>query len=387
MNCRTRVGGEGNVGLVSELQEIATGKFNRTRENLVLLTLLTEKLDGKSNDAYDARKTSGGLNMSRTFLKLWAVSVGILFAGSTAVAQDFTFRVGFQTANPDTPIFVTAVRLKDSVEKGSNGRIKLELFPGGTLGDQLALVSGVRSGAIDMGVMVAWSVATVEPSAMLADLPFLFDDLESARNILDGPAGQKILTYLEPKGIKGLGWSELGLRGIIGNKPVRTPEDLEGLKIRVVPNPLYIAAWKAAGANPVPLAFSEIYLALQQGVIDAVDTNYEAFYGAKHYEVSNYLALTDHMYTAAIIAMNLRKFEGLPADLQEVMLQAAADAKVESWAKAQEIETRAKEVIGNNVDEVTRPDKAAFREAMKSVYTQYEAAIGKDLLELAGIVQ
>ena len=330
--------------------------------------------------------------MFRTLVKTWrapltAGALTIVFSGSSAVAQEFTFRVGFQTANPDTPVYVTGVKLKESVEKGSNGRIMLELFPGGTLGNQLALVSGVRTGAIDMGIMVAWSVATVEPSAMLADLPFLFDDLESARKILDGPAGQKILGYLEPKGIKGLGWSELGLRGIIGNKPVRTPADLEGVKIRVVPNPLYIAAWKAAGANPVPLAFSEIYLALQQGVIDAVDTNYEAFYGAKHYEVSKYLALTDHMYTGAIIAMNLRKFEGLPADLQEVMLQAAADAKVESWAKAQEIEMRAKEVIGENVDEVTQPDRAAFRDAMKSVYKQYEAAMGKDLLALAGIAQ
>ena len=330
--------------------------------------------------------------MCRTMVRTWPATlvagvVTILLAGSAAVAQDFTFRVGFQTANPDTPVYVTGEKLKSAVEKGSNGRIKLELFPGGTLGDQLALVSGVRIGAIDIGIMVAWSVATVEPSAMLADLPFLFNDLESARKILDGPAGQKILSYLEPKGIKGLGWSELGLRGVIGNKPVRTPADLKGLKIRVVPNPLYIAAWKAAGANPVPLAFGEIYLALQQGVIDAVDTNYEAFYGAKHYEVSDYLAITDHMYTAAIIAMNLRKFEGLPADLQKVMLHAAADAKIESWAKAQEIETRAKEVIGKNVNEVTHPDRAAFRDAMKSVYTRYEAAMGKDLLGLAGITQ
>ena len=148
--------------------------------------------------------------------------------------------------------------------------------------------------------MVAWSLATVEPSALLPELPFLFENLEAARKALDGPAGQKILSNLEPKGIKGLAWSELGFRGVIGNKPVRSPADAKGLKIRVVPNPIYIAAWKSVGANPVPLDFGEIYLGLQQGVIDAVDTNYEAFYGAKHYEVAKYLALTDHMYTGAI---------------------------------------------------------------------------------------
>ena len=325
-------------------------------------------------------------NISRTSTATFIAGVlSILIAGSAAVAQDFTFRVAFATPNPDTPVYVTAVKLKDSVEKGSDGRIKLDLFPGGTLGDQLALVSGVRTGAIDIGLLPTWSVATVEPSAMLADMPFLFEDLESARKILDGPAGQKILSYLEPKGIKGLGWSELGLRGVISIKPIRTPADVKGMKIRVVQNPLHEAAWKALGANPVHVPFAEIYTALEQGEIDAVDTNYEAFYGMNHHEVSEYLTLTDHMYTAAIIAMNMKKFEALPADLQRVMLQAAADAKIESWAKAQEIEVRAIEVIGKNVNEVIRPDRAAFRDAMTSVYKQYEAAMGKELLELAGI--
>jgi tripartite ATP-independent transporter DctP family solute receptor len=327
-----------------------------------------------------------------TIARTWAATllVGVLtalFFGPAAAQKTYNFRVGFQTGNPDTPVYATAVKLKESVEQRTNGRIKLTLFPGGQLGNQIALVSGVRTGAIDIGIMVAWSVATVEPSALLPDLPFLFDDLDSVRKILDGPGGNKILSYLEPKGIKGLSWSELGLRGIIGNKPIRTPADMKGLKIRVVPNALYIAAWKAAGANPVPLPFGEIYLALQQGVIDAVDTNYEAFYGAKHYEVSDYLALTDHMYTAAIIGMNLRKFEGLPADLQKALLQAAEDAKIESWTKAQAIEERAKQVIGDNVIEVTRPDRAKFQAAMQSVYKEYEAAVGKDLLELAGVSQ
>jgi TRAP-type transport system periplasmic protein len=315
-----------------------------------------------------------------------AAALACLISGYTS-AQDHTFRVGFETGNPDTPVYVTGEKLKQAVEQLSGGRIKLELFPGGSLGDQISLVSGVRTGTIDMGIMVAWSVATVEPSALLPELPFLFENLEAARKTLDGPAGKKILSNLEPKGIKGLAWSELGFRGVIGNKIVKSPGDVKGLKIRVVQNPIYIAAWRSVGANPVPINFSEIYLALQQGVIDSVDTNYEAFYGAKHYEVAKYLAVTDHMYTGAVIGMNLSKFQALPVDLQRMMLQAAEEAKLASWSKAHEIEERAKDVIGKNVKEVTHPDRAAFRSAMQSVYKEYETGIGKDLMALVGISQ
>jgi tripartite ATP-independent transporter DctP family solute receptor len=307
--------------------------------------------------------------------------LSIALVGPATGQQTYSFRMAFQTGDPDTPVYVTATKFKQSVEQRSNGRIKVQLFPGGVLGDQLALVSGVRTGAIDMGIMVAWSLATVEPSLMLPDLPFLFQDVKAARKVLDGPAGKKVLSYLEPKGIKGLAWCELGLRGVISNKRIQTPADVKGLKIRVVENPLYIATWRAAGANPVPMAFGEIYLALKQGALDAVDTNYEAFYGAKHYEVAKYLAETDHMYTAAVIGINLPKFSAVPPELQKAMLDAAEDAKQESWAKAQDIEQRAKRVIGQHVKEVTRPDAAAFREAMKKVYKDWEPAIGKDLLD------
>ena len=326
--------------------------------------------------------------IERARIRTWSLAVALVAVSRICVLgaeaqQTYSFRVGFQTGDPDTPVYVTGAKFKQSVEQKSNGRIKVQLFPGGVLGDQLALVSGVRTGAIDIGIMVAWSLATVEPSLLLPELPFLFQNVEAARKLLDGPVGKKVLAYLEPKGIKGLAWSELGLRGLIGSKRIQSPADVKGLKIRVVESPLYIATWRALGANPVPMAFGEIYLALRQGALDAVDTNYEAFYGAKHYEVAKYLAETDHMYTAAVIGVNLAKFNALPPDLQKVMVEAAEDAKRESWAKAQDIEQRAKRVIGENVKEVTRPDKAAFREAMTKVYKDYEAVIGKDLIDLA----
>ena len=312
--------------------------------------------------------------------------VGAVIGWNTqGAAQTFTLRMAFQTPDPDTPIYVTGVKFKQSVEQKSNGRIKVELYPGGVLGDQLALVSGVRTGAIDMGIMVGWSLATVEPSLVLPDLPFLFNNVESARKLLDGPAGKKMLSYLDPKGVKGLAWSELGFRGIIGNKRIQTAADVKGVKIRVVENPLYLATWRAAGANPVPLAQGEVYLALKQGAIDAVDTNYEAFYGQKFYEASSYMAVTDHMYTAAVIGINLPRFNALPPDLQKVVLEAAEDAKLESWAKAQNLEQRAKQVVQQYVKEVTYPDKTAFRQIMQKVYKEYEAAVGKDLLDLAGV--
>jgi len=321
--------------------------------------------------------------MTRALVLAGWLLASMALAQPAVAQQSYSFRMAFQTGDPDTPVYVTANKFKQSVEQRSGGRIKVQLFPGGVLGDQLALVSGVRTGAIDMGIMLGWSLATVEPSVMLPDLPFLFQNVDAARKVLDGPAGRKVLGYLEPKGVKGLAWCELGLRGVISNKRIQTPADVKELKIGEVENPLCIATWRAAGANHVPMAFGEIYLALKQGAIDAVDTNYEAFYGAKLYEVAKYLAETDHMYTGAVIGINLGKFNALPPDLQKAMFEAAEDAKNESWAKAQDIEQRAKRVIGQHVKEVTRPDANAFREVMRKVYKDWEPAIGKDLLDLA----
>ena len=133
------------------------------------------------------------LRLARTALLLLSTATALGLPKSS-FAEDYTFRMAFQTGAPDTPVYVTGAKFKEAIERKSGGRVKINLFPGGVLGDQIALVSGVRTGSIDMAIMVAWSLATVEPSCLLPELPFLFDDLESARKVLDGPAGQKIFS-------------------------------------------------------------------------------------------------------------------------------------------------------------------------------------------------
>lgn len=317
-----------------------------------------------------------------SFIVVVGLLVTAFFAASASAADpEYKFRIGTVTTKQN-PVGQGAVKLAEAAEQLSNGRIKVDVFDAGQLGGELDMVSQVRMGSLEMAIIGSGIVASVEPTFSLTELPFIWKTDVSARKVLDGPIGQKILSLLEIKGIKGLAWGEWGFRGILTTKKaINNPDDLKGLKIRVIENPLYIVTMRAYGANAVPMAWPEVYTALDQGTIDGVDTNYAGMYDAKQYEVSKCLAVTDHIYTAVVVLMNLKKFKALPADLQEVMLKAAAAGGARTRETAAKLNNDAIDFMASKGLKVTRPNRAPFGEISQKVYKKFSAQVGEDLIK------
>ncbi len=328
--------------------------------------------------------------MIRTIVQRVAASALVLgLAGSLlpANAQDKTIiKLGWTSSDGAAdPYAVGARAFKEAVEANSKGRIEVRLFPNRQLGDEKPMVEGMRLGTVDAGVITNAVVAQIEPAFQLNDLPFLYADEAQAQSVLDGPVGKKLGTKLESKGIKVLGYMEGGFRNMINNvRPVAKPDDVKGVKYRVMQNPVFIAMFSSLGGNAVPMAWGETFTAVQQGTIDGLEIPLAVIEQNKYFEVAKYLSLTNHTYSANLLLISKRFFDRLPADLQK----AVADAGVTATAKQRAVSgANAKEIVaklekaGMAVNRVS--DMAPFRGAVTSVYDQFKPTIGADLLQEA----
>jgi len=311
-----------------------------------------------------------------------AVFVGSLAWASAVHAQDkVTLRIGHVTTL-QAIAGQGSTKLKEVAERLSDGAIQVEIFPGGQLGGELEMVSQVRLGTLDMAMAGSGIVAAIEPTFSVTELPFIWKSRESAWNVLNGPIGQKILALLEPKGIKGLGWGVWDFRGFLTTGfDVQVPDDLKGKKIRVIENPLYVRTIRAYAGNPVPMAWPEVYSALQQKTIDGVETNYHGMADAKLYEVAKNLAVTDHIWTATVYVINLEKFQSLSAEHQKIIMQAAKEAGETMLAGAKKANDEAIALIERSGGKITRPDRAAFTKAVEPVHGYFANLVGQDLLD------
>ena len=307
--------------------------------------------------------------------------LSMLSAASLAGAAEYTFKIGVVTTK-ENPAGQGCVKLAEAAEELSNGRIHVDVFDAGQLGGELDMVSQVRMGSLDLAIIGSGIVASMEPTFSATELPFIWKTDVLAREVLDGPIGKEILSMLEPKKIKGLAWAEWGFRGILtAKKPIEKPEDLNGLKIRVIENPLYVVTMRKFGANAVPMAWPEVYTALDQGTIDGVDTNYAGMVDAKQYEVSKCLAVTDHIYTALVVMMNLKTFNSLPPDLQDVMMKAAKAGGDRTREVASALNNDSIKFMGDKGLQVTHPDREAFAKLSGDIYKKFSAQVGQDLID------
>ncbi|TDR84516.1 TRAP transporter substrate-binding protein [Enterovirga rhinocerotis] len=328
--------------------------------------------------------------MIRAIVRSVAASALVLgLAGSVlpALAQGKTIiKLGWTASDgPADPYAVGARAFKEAVEANSKGRIEVRLFPNRQLGDEKPMVEGMRLGTVDAGIITNAVVAQIEPAFQLNDLPFLYADEGQAQRVLDGPIGKKLATKLESKGIKVLGYTEGGFRNMINNvRPVATPEDVKGVKYRVMQNPVFIAMFSSLGGNAVPMAWGETFTAVQQGTIDGLEIPLAVIEQSKYFEVAKYLSLTNHTYSANILMVSKRFFDRLSPDLQK----AVTDAGVTATAKQREVAAaHAKEIVakleksGMKVNRIA--DMAPFRAAVAGVYEQFKPSIGADLLQEA----
>ena len=302
--------------------------------------------------------------------------------GGTAIAQTkTTLRIGHVTTL-QAIAGQGSSKLKEVAEKLSNGEIEVQIFPNSQLGGELEMVSQVRLGALDMAMAGSGIVAAIEPTFSITELPFIWKSRDQAWKVLNGPIGAKMFALLEPKGIKGLSWGVWDMRGFLTvGFDVTKPDDLKGKKIRVIENPLYVRTIRAYGGNPVPMAWPEVYSALQQKAIDGVETNYHGMSDSKLYEVAKSLAVSDHIWTATVFMINKKKLELLPPKLQEVIVKAAKEAGETMFVNAGKANADAIALMEKNGVKIVRPDRADFEQAVDPVHKYFANLVGADLLE------
>lgn len=264
--------------------------------------------------------------MKRFNLKMLAALVAGMAVFTASANAATTLRFGYEAPRSDTQ-HEAAKKFNELLKEKTKGEIKLSLFPDSTLGNAQTMISAVRGGTIDLEMSGSPNFSGLVPKLNVIDIPFIFQNREHAYAVLDGEIGQGLLKELEAQGLKGLAFWEVGFRSFTNSKhPVKTPDDIKGLKVRTNQNPMYIQAFSILGANPVPMPLSELYTALETRAVDAQEHPVGIVWSAKLYEVQKHLSLTNHGYTPLIVVMNKAKFDGLSPALQGAILEAAKEA-------------------------------------------------------------
>jgi len=322
--------------------------------------------------------------MKRIFIKTLIASVALAAAG-VSTAQDVKT---IKFANQNTaghPIVLGMEKFKEIVEKNSGGKIKVNVFPGGTLGSDQANVSAIQGGTLEMASMNSGIFASQVKEFAIFDFPFMFGSGKEADAVVDGAVGKKLHAKLEEKGIVGLGFYELGFRNISNSKrAINKVEDLEGLKLRVIPNPINVDWVKALGANPTPLPWPEVYAALEQKAVDGQENPVATINGAKLYEVQKHLALTGHQYNPQSVIISKKFWDKLSAAEKKILSDAASDSAKYQREQARKLEASILENLKKNGMQVTQLPAAELdklRDKMRTVTARYGVTVGQDLVK------
>ena len=273
-----------------------------------------------------------------------------------------------------------ALKFKEIVEEKSNGTIEVEVFPNEVLGSEPQMVEAVTFDDIQM--VASSTFAQYEPKIDLFGLPFLFDSNEEAWEVLDGPIGQEIHKSLIDDNLHVLGHLENGFRNITTNdKPIKTVADLKGLKIRTPEQPILVDIFKTLGANPTPMAFGELYMALQQGTVDGQENPISNIHASKFYEVQKYLTLSGHSYSQTTMAMSENFWQSLTEEQQKIVQDAATEVSKFHRELVKEDEAKLLEDLKAKGMEVVTPDKEEFKKASMKVYDAYADKYGKEIVD------
>ncbi len=304
----------------------------------------------------------------------------LLLNASEGMSQT-TLRLGF-VISKDSALGVYATAAAETVKQQSNGQLVLELFERGQLGGETEMLTSVRQGTLDLTLTGSPIVAQIEPNFGVTELPFIWKDSPTMFKTLNGPIGQRLLGLLNAKGLKGIAFGDSGPRSLLSRvTPVNGIADVKGLKIRVVENKLYVTSWRNFGANPVPMAWPEVYTGLQQGTIDAVDSTPWGTRDAKHFEVAKSIALTNHVYTAYLLVMNLEKWNALSPAHQKILAAAAMVGQKANLERIGRDNTNAIEQMKKAGLKVTYPDRNQFASKIGPVYEQFAKSIDPSILK------
>ena len=303
--------------------------------------------------------------------------LALALAGA-ANAQSYTLVIG-DVLDPESPINAGMKRFKEVAESQSNGRIKVNVFPGATLGDSREMELQTQSGAIFGLIDASAKMVNFVPEFGLLDIPFLATTEQDAYKLLDSPEFDKIFnSKAEKAGFRWLYSVDVSFRHIYTRqKPINAMSDLKGLKIRVIPSPSFINLFRAFGASPTPMNFGELYTALEQGVVDGAENDILTYFTSKHYEPAKRLAITNHMMLVQGLNVSEKLWSTYPADIRKIVMNAAVEnRKAVTQDRNRLMKTTLDELKKRGV-EITRPPLKPFQDAARSTYGTFEEKYGK----------
>ncbi|MDW7660503.1 MAG: TRAP transporter substrate-binding protein [Bacillota bacterium] len=301
-------------------------------------------------------------------------------------ASQVTIKLG-HIVSEETATHRAAVLFKEYVEETSEGQIMVELYPNGQLGGDLQMTESVALGTLQIAVPSTAVLTAYDPVFGLLDLPFIFKDVYAGFDALDGELGAALDEKLESIGMMNLGYSYNGARSISNNvRPINEPDDLRGVKIRVMESPVFIDMFNTLGANPTPMSFGEVFTGLQQGTVDGQENAPALVYASKFYEVQDYYSLTGHVYSYLANVMNLDFFNGLTEDHQKIVLDGARQFLVE-YEREDEIQDNIDTIDkliaeGMNVNELSEEDTRKFMDALLPMHETYKQSFGQEWFDL-----
>lgn len=300
-------------------------------------------------------------------------------------SSDFVIRVGHVLA-PNHPYQIGIDYFKEIVEERSEGRISVETFHSSQLGNERDMIEGLQLGTVEMAIVSTAPLAGFTTDFYVFDMPFIFDGVDNARSVVDSEVGQKMLDDLREKGILGLCYFENGFRSCTNSRgAIFTPADLSGVKIRTMENPIHMESFRVMGADPTPMAFGELYTALQQKTIDAQENPLAIVDTSKFYEVQKYLSLTEHFYAPAPLLVAEEFYDGLSLEDQKLIKECALEARDFERQTLDEMNALLLSELEGYGMEINEVDKAPFIEAVQPVYEKYvgtgEDQISPELLK------
>ena len=329
--------------------------------------------------------------MHTTFRRLLPIPflVGGLLAAAGACAADIkerSIKLSYVTAQ-DSPYGVGVAKFAELAAQKSGGKIKVKGYSDGQLGAEVQSISAAQGGVLEMSLVSTAAASGNVKEFALFDLPFLFGDEREAYAVLDGAVGTKLLDKLGDRGLVGLCYWEVGFRHITNSRrPVTRLEDIKGLKLRTIQNPVFVDVFNGLGANATPMAFTEVYTALESKALDGQETPYNIIYTSRFFEVQKYLSATKHIYGPGVVLVGRKFWDTLSGDERKILQDSCTEARDVERKASHDLDARVlaeMKTKGMQVNDIAPAERARMRDAMKPVIDKYTAVIGPDLVKQA----
>ena len=311
-------------------------------------------------------------------IRLAAIAALLAAAAAPAVAQT-VLKIGY-TPVKDSHYGVGATVFCDAITKGTANRYTCQQFPSSALGGEREMIEAVQLGTQDLTNVSTGALGNFVPETKIVDIPFLFRDYDHARKVMDGPIGQDILKKMPAKGLIGLAWTENGFRHMTNNKrPINTAADAAGLKVRTMENKVHMEGYKSFGLLPTPMAFPELFGALQQGTVDGQENPIPVILSSKFAQVQKHLSLTGHVYSPAVLLLSARVWDKLSDADKKVFVDAAKTAALAQRKRVNDDEaTGIAQLKKDGMQVVEKVDGESFRKAVVPAYAQFAKEFGAD---------